>query len=157
MPACYAMRRRPAQTKKPRITRGFRGRPCRWPSLFLVLPSLLLVLVALLLFLLLFLLLVAPAFLLLAALILGILLALLGHGRSPVATGEMPGWGNAVQRQVKDAWEKPQKIVTPAAPARAHAAQCLQWLRLRGMAVHMAVGNGDIPDRLPCLLSCVNR
>lgn len=63
--------------------RGSRMRPARAASLFLVLPPLLLVLVVLRLFLLLLLLLIAPAFLLLAALVLGILLALLGHGRSP--------------------------------------------------------------------------
>jgi len=95
MTACYAMRRSPAQTKKPRITRGFRGRPCRWPSLFLVLPPLLLVLVALLLFLLLLLLLVAAAplllilLVLLALLLLVRVLVLLCHVRVSEATRGM--------------------------------------------------------------------
>ncbi|MNV28732.1 hypothetical protein D3C71_1199330 [compost metagenome] len=98
MPACYAMGRSPAQTKKPRVMRGLQARPARAASLFLVLPPLLLVLVALLLFLLLLLLLVTPAFLLLAALVLGILLALLGHGRSPEATAGCRGRGQCCAR-----------------------------------------------------------
>jgi len=145
------MRCSPAQTKKPRITRGFRGRPCRWPSLFLVLPPLLLVLVALLLFLLL---------LLLVAMILGILLALLGHGRSPEPTGGMPGCGNAVQRRVKDVWEKSQKFVKPDAAARALASQCLQ--RLGFGAKTSAYGRRQwpysalraLPAQLPEFVAC---